>query len=101
MVIDRVAGGLHDKDVLAADGLRHGNGALAVGELGNGGIAELGVKLAADLFGQLGVGIAAEHFDFFAVCDHLFSPHIIYSPPLFPARREGIIIQNKFTILLP
>ena len=67
VVVYGTAGGLNDKNILAAHRLKHRNRALAVRKLGYGGAAEVLVKLGADVVCKLRVGVAGEHLDLFAV----------------------------------
>ena len=97
VIVDRVAGRLDNKDVLAANRFRHGDRALAVGELGNTGFTEPGIKLAADLFGQRRVGIAAENFYFLAVCDHVFFSSNNQSFCMHPYRERS----QRYIVILP
>ena len=53
--------------IRAADGLKDGNGAFAVGEALNVGLAEGLVEMVADAFRQSGIGVSGEYLDFFAV----------------------------------
>ena len=67
VVVYGLAGGLDDEHIRAADGLKDGNGAFAVGEALDGCLAEGFVQVAADAFRKCGVGVSGEHLDFFAV----------------------------------
>ena len=67
VVVDVVAGGLNNENVLAAHRLKHGNGAFAVGKLCNVRLAECPVQFRTDMLGQFGIGIACEDLDFLAV----------------------------------
>ena len=53
--------------IRAANGFENGNGALAVGEALNVGLAEGLVEMVADAFRQSGIGVSGEYLDFFAV----------------------------------
>ena len=67
VVVHGLAGRLHDEHIRAADGLKDGNGAFAVGEALNVGLAEGLVEMVADAFRQSGIGVSGEYLDFFAV----------------------------------
>ena len=67
VVVHGLAGRLHDEHIRAADGLKDGNGAFAVGEALNVGLAEGLVEVVANAFRQSGIGVSGEHLDFFAV----------------------------------
>ena len=69
-VVDRLAGGIDEEHVAAADGLIQGNAGLAVSEALDLRLAQLGADDLADLLRQSGVGVAGENFDVLAVRDH-------------------------------
>ena len=77
-VVDGFAGGLHQKNIAAADGLVQGNRALAVGEALDLRLAELGADDLADLDRQRGVCVAREDFNVLAVRNHdTFAPSVV------------------------
>ena len=69
-VLHKGAGGLNHKNVGAADGLVDGSEVLAVREAAYLAVAQRDAQLHADVFGQLGVGIAGENLDVLPVCNH-------------------------------
>ena len=64
VVVNGVAGGLYDENILAADGLIYRNGALAVGKLGYGGVAGVDEQGRTDIFCQSGIRVAGEYCNF-------------------------------------
>ena len=70
MVIDRATGGLYDKHIAAANGFVDRNGNFAVGKLLYIAVANFQTKFLSNALGKCRVGIAAEHFDFFPMCNH-------------------------------
>ena len=64
VVVNGVAGGLYDENILAADGFIHRNRTLAIGELGYGGIAGGGKKRRTDIFCQSGIRVAGKNCNF-------------------------------------
>ena len=70
VVVDRLAGGLDQKHVAAANGFIHGDGDFAVREALDLHFTELHADDLADVLCQLGVGIAGEDLDVFAVRNH-------------------------------
>ena len=66
-VIDRVAGGLNNKNVLAAYRFVNRNRALPVRKLGNAAVAGTDKQRGTDIFCQRGIGISGENCNFFTV----------------------------------
>ena len=60
-------GGRDNENILAANGLINGHGAFAIGEVGDGGVAELSVQLGADMLCQMGVCVTGKDYDFLAM----------------------------------
>ena len=67
IVVDGTAGGLNDENVLAAYGLGYRDGTLTVSKLRHVCVAQILIKLGADIMCKLRVGVAGEHLDLFAV----------------------------------
>jgi len=63
VVVDGLAGGLHQEYVAAADGLVDRDGDLAVSEGRYRAVAEREPQLAADALSERAVCVCAEHFD--------------------------------------
>ena len=70
IVVDGRAGGLDHEHIAAADGLIQGRKNLSIRESANLGLTQLGAHEPADLFCQLGIGIAGKYLDVFAVRNH-------------------------------
>ena len=68
--LNRAAGGLYNEHILAADRLMHGDGALPVSKLRNGGFAQLHIELTAYVLCKCGIRVAGKHLDLFAVSNH-------------------------------
>ena len=73
VIVDGLAGGLHDENVGAANGLMHRDGALAVGKMRAGALAEVLEKLIAYLLCEPGVGVSGEHLYLFTMGNHFKS----------------------------
>ena len=76
-VIDRLAGGVDEEHVAAADGLVQRDGRLAVGERLDLGLAELGAEDLADLGCKRRIGVASEQFDILAMRKHFLHTHFL------------------------
>ena len=70
MIVYRAAGGLYNEHILAADGLMHGDGALPVRKLRNGGFAQPHIELTAYVLCKCGIRVAGKNLDLFAVSNH-------------------------------
>ena len=73
VIVNGLAGRLNDENIGAANGLVDGYGALAVSEVRACAVAEVLEKLVADLICELGIGVAGEYLDLFAVGNHFKS----------------------------
>ena len=73
VIVNGLAGRLNDENIGAANGLVDGYRALAVSEVRTGAVAEVLEKLVADLICELGIGVAGEYLDLFAVGNHFKS----------------------------
>ena len=69
-VIDRLAGGVDEEHIAAADALIQGDRSLAVREGFDLRLAQLDADEPADLLCQCGVGVAGEDLDILAVRNH-------------------------------
>ena len=89
MVVDRLAGGLNQKHIRAADSLDEGDGSLAIGKMLHIRVAQLDPKLLADGLSEFGVGVATENLNVFTVRNHQMIPRfkILY---FFSARNPRI-----------
>ena len=70
VVIDRTAGGLHQKYVRTAHGLGNGNRDFTVRESGNRRLTDRQAERGRNLHCQGGVRVAGENFDIFSVRNH-------------------------------
>ena len=70
----RIAGGLNDKHVAAANGLIQGDEDLAVRERADLGLAQRGAHESADLLRQLGIRVASKNLDILPVRNHFQRP---------------------------
>ena len=101
-VIDRLAGGVDEEHVAAADSLIQGDGHFAVGEGLDLGLAQLGADDLADLLCQSGVGVTGEHLDVLAMRNHfLHTRFLSYSKKsllvLMYLRRLAPILTGSFS----
>ena len=79
MVVNRLAGGLDQKNVGATNGFFQRNGSFTVGKGLDGAFAQVNAQLLANRFGKFGIGVTAENFYIISVSYHLEIPHLIHS----------------------
>ena len=79
VIVYRLAGGLNQEYIRAADSFNQGNGSFAVGKGLDLALSELDTQLFADGFCEFGIGIAAENLDTLSIRDHQEKPHFYLS----------------------